>query len=827
MITGTLEFSTKAQNLVMLSNLLTKAEILPLVSIKPSGIKSEEERSALLDSLYAFGSQKIIIRSSSLSEDACNSSNAGAFESVANVCVKDTLAVWEAIQKVANSMPSSDDEVLIQPMLESIAMCGVAFSVDKDSGAPYFCISYDCSGSNDSVTSGLKANLRNFCHYRWDLNGGTDKLPSSVMPGYITQTERSLMLRVMEMMYEIEGLFGCHYLDVEFAFSKDKERYRLYCLQVRPLVLAHKIQNTPISSSLALPALPKRALERLAKRINALSAPHPYVLGNRTIFGVMPDWNPAEIIGLKPKRLALSLYKEIITDNIWAYQRDNYGYRNLYSHPLMHSFLGMGYIDVRLSFNSFIPKSLDEDIARKLVDYYVSVLADNPQLHDKIEFSVVFSCYDLNITHKLSSLLTHGFNANELKRIEFSLLDLTNSIINPLRGLYLKDLAKVDELKSRYESIVNANLPLYDRIYWCIEDCKRFGTLPFAGIARAAFVAMQMLQSLVEIGFISLEEKMEFLTSLNTVSKKLSADLDSVLQADTQESYESRKSQFLAKYGHLRAGSYNILSPRYDEAFESYFGVRYGINPKATKSVRKAFHLDKTRMHKLERILRENGLEISANELFVFFKSALEGREIVKFEFSKLLSLALKLIRELGDSLGIAVADMAHLDIKSILSLYSSLYKDSPKERFLDEIQAHKLEFAITSTLKLPALITHGDDIFSFYLSSITPNFITQKSVMAEVFVLDFAMDRDCTLYEKLRNKIVLIPSADPGFDFLFTQDIGGFITCYGGANSHMAIRAAELGLPAVIGVGEEAFARYKDSHTIRLECASEQVICL
>ena len=31
----------------------------------------------------------------------------------------------------------------------------------------------------------------------------------------------------------------------------------------------------------------------------------------------MPDWNPAEIIGIKPKPLALSLYRELITDHIW------------------------------------------------------------------------------------------------------------------------------------------------------------------------------------------------------------------------------------------------------------------------------------------------------------------------------------------------------------------------------------------------------------------------------------------------------------------------------------------------------------------------------
>lgn len=45
----------------------------------------------------------------------------------------------------------------------------------------------------------------------------------------------------------------------------------------------------------------------------------------------MTDWNPVENIGIRLKPLVKSIYQEIITDNIWAYQRDNYGYRNLFS----------------------------------------------------------------------------------------------------------------------------------------------------------------------------------------------------------------------------------------------------------------------------------------------------------------------------------------------------------------------------------------------------------------------------------------------------------------------------------------------------------------
>ena len=36
-------------------------------------------------------------------------------------------------------------------------------------------------------------------------------------------------------------------------------------------------------------------------------------MGRRTVYGVMPDWNPAEIIGIRPKPLSLSLYR-IVTD---------------------------------------------------------------------------------------------------------------------------------------------------------------------------------------------------------------------------------------------------------------------------------------------------------------------------------------------------------------------------------------------------------------------------------------------------------------------------------------------------------------------------------
>ena len=46
-----------------------------------------------------------------------------------------------------------------------------------------------------------------------------------------------------------------------------------------------------------------------------------------------------------------------------------------------------------------------------------------------------------------------------------------------------------------------------------------------------------------------------------------------------------------------------------------------------------------------------------------------------------------------------------------------------------------------------------------------------------------------------------------------------------GGANSHMAVRASELELPAVIGAGEDLYARWSKAKAGNLDCANQTVI--
>ena len=75
-----------------------------------------------------------------------------------------------------------------------------------------------------------------------------------------------------------------------------------------------------------------------------------------------------------------------------------------------------------------------------------------------------------------------------------------------------------------------------------------------------------------------------------------------------------------------------------------------------------------------------------------------------------------------------------------------------------------------------------------------------------------------------LKNKIILIENADPGYDWLFSKGISGLITKYGGANSHMAIRSAEIGIPAAIGVGEILFDKLKTYKMIELDSLNKVI---
>jgi len=97
-------------------------------------------------------------------------------------------------------------------------------------------------------------------------------------------------------------------------------------------------------------------------------------------------------------------------------------------------------------------------------------------------------------------------------------------------------------------------------------------------------------------------------------------------------------------------------------------------------------------------------------------------------------------------------------------------------------------------------------------------NFVTQKRVSGKIIKFNQYKLKD------IKNKIVCIEAADPGFDFIFSHKIKGLVTMYGGANSHMSIRCMELGIPAAIGVGKTKFDKITNSNFINLDALTKKI---
>ncbi|KHM51659.1 hypothetical protein NZ47_09320 [Anaerovibrio lipolyticus] len=719
---------------------------------------------------------RLIVRSSAKSEDSEMESMAGRYESL--VCSQEREALAETIGRVIASYgsPRDDDQVLVQEAVDKVESAGVVFSLEPNMGGHYYVINYDDStGSSFSVTSGSGEATKLFYWYAGE--GGNPHNPQ--------------LAKVCRVVDELKKLLGREALDIEFLFHDEE----LYILQARPLIV-----KTPVCDR----RRQTEVLRLIRQKIRYENREKPYLFGRRTMYGVMPDWNPAEMIGIHPKNLALSLYKEIITDEVWAYQRDNYGYKRLRSFPLMVDFGGYPYIDVRVSFNSFIPADLDGGIAEKLVNYYLDRLEESPDKHDKVEFDVVFSCYTFDLLERIQVLKEYGFSSQEIDVVVSSLRNLTKKIIDSQTGLWRKDAEKLAVLVERREKIEASDLSLMDKAFWLLEDCKRYGTLPFAGLARAGFIAVQMLKSMVAKGIISREERDAFMRDLQTVGSGMKEDYRAM----------DRKT-FLSKYGFLRPGTYDICSARYDEAPDMYFSWEPD-EVQENDGRKDFFRLSLPQMERIKSTLVEHGMGDNVLELFSFLKGAIEGREKAKFIFTRNVSDILKYLGEWGESLGFSREDLAYADIGIVKKVYSDAVDE--KKLLEHSVEEGRKRYQEGLGVVLPPLLVRDDQVFSFFVPDSQPSYITQKRVEGEI-CKDIAEGN-----RNLENRILLIESADPGYDWIFSHAIKGFITKYGGANSHMAIRAGELSIPAVIGAGKRLYDAVFGAEMVEIDAANKTV---
>lgn len=718
--------------------------------------------------------KKIAIRSSNFFEDTKETSAAGKFLSILNIKANQKELVEHNINQVIKSYKNyknNKNKILIQEMVQNILYSGVAMSCVKEDRSPYYVINMSKSSDSTVITSGKDNKNETFYIYE----NCKIKLPKN-------------LFKIKKLIDDLKNKFNEDKLDIEFAINK---KGQLFLLQVRKLITKEK--NSYVKDKFF-----KKHLDKLSKKIKKIKKRNYFLLGKTTSFGVMPDWNPAEIIGRRPNPLSLSLYRELITDNVWALQRRDYGYRNLENNGLLSSFFGMPYVDTRVDFNSWIPNELSNKLSEKLVNYYLNNFKKNPHFHDKIEFKIALTCFTFSTNKRLKALPDKIFTKFEKKEIFQSLKNINLIAYKELE----RAPKKLKELETRIKKISDSKTYNLDKIYWLIEDCKKFGTLPFAGMARCGFIAVELINSLTEESVINLNEKQKFLKSIKTIASELNIDLQ-----------RKNKKKFLKKYGHLRPNTYDIDTLNYKDGFNTYFNTK---NVKAKKITAKKFNFSKETMIKIDKLLHKNKHPVNALKLITFIKESIKMREYSKFVFSKSINEIFKNLKILFKRIKLSEDDIKFLPIQKIKELFYNLNHDDLKKVFLEEIRISKLQYMRNKFIKLPSNIFHENDVYYFKLEKNEPNFITNQNVTGELLIL-----RDLIKSKKYANKIICIENADPGYDFLFSYNIKGLITKYGGINSHMSIRCNELNIPAAIGVGDKIFSELIYSNKVQLNCTN------
>lgn len=772
------EFSGKAGTLENLAPFLTAGRVLPMHRFTVANWRKNPQ--AILDYCEKrFGDQLMIVRSSSLSEDREDISAAGMYDSVGNV--RGPLALKTAIETVIDSYGQARDfdEVLVQNMATRVLASGVAMTRDPESGLPYYVVDYMPGQGTDGVTT------------------GTGMVHSYVALKPEVVAEPASLKGLFALLAEVEMLTERDALDIEFAITADGP----LLFQVRPMTKG-RVENFSPQSDLELHGVIDSEVTALEKLIQRSRRPEH---AHSAFLGLMPDWNPAEMIGVKPRPFAYSLYKELITDLNWASARFRYGYRDMRDKALMYQFSGSPYICIPFSVESFIPAALPLEIADSVVTRCCEYLARHQDLHDKIEFEIIPTCF----TPLLAAMPAHaipafrGLNVVQHELYITELKSVTEQIISA-DGPFYSDLTRLSRIRHKVERMHHDNLsedPL-QHLRHAVTDAKVVGEV-FSGVARAAFVATAMIKSLESMQRIPIGSTDRLIGGVHTVGRKIADDFRVL-----------HKKAFLRLHGHVRPGTYDLRVARYDEAPDAYFDWEAPLQRETRDEGSRIISAEV--LQGVQQAFDESQFQVSAESFFKFFDAAVAAREEVKYFYGAFVSRALQSLASWGDSHGIGHEELSFCTLGDFIGSLEGVHPES----IHNKIGNNRAHWQSMQGIRAPVVVCKPQDLLAHAIELSNPNFVTRSATEAPVAVLRVEENSK----QDIEGCIVLIENADPGFDWIFTHRIAGFVTAFGGENSHMSIRAREFGIPAAIGVGEVKFRSLLTSKRLILDCAERRI---
>ncbi len=485
------------------------------------------------------------------------------------------------------------------------------------------------------------------------------------------------------------------------------------------------------------------------------------------VLGDMIDINPLELLGTNPTALDVSIFKYLFADKVVEQVRSDMGYNPLHI-GLMRVVNGKPYISMRASAFSFRPSGIPELIYDQLVRVYHNILVRQPSLQSSVEFNV----YAMSTGEKLEEILRHTYLDDDEKQI---VRDAFVRIDSTFYDVSEKCLESFESDVVEYEYKIDT-LDMYS-----LEDMLRhvvIGTKIFVQVARLAFYWKNRFEELYP------QE------NLNELMRGYMKSMSLQLQSDLFRCRTGQISRnaLVRKYGHLRPGQFSVFGESYADDPELYLFSKL--------SCAKPVEIIELKHNFKDKIEFKNLI------------SFMNAREQMKFLFSRALNIFINNLQ-------------LELVKKGITKDSASNMQWSQLSKCLKGCNCGNIEDDIEQSIILPSVIIPGvTDLSVVVFNEAMPSYITNLVVKARLCAIEqFDMDVD------VHDTIVLLPNADPGYDFLFHSGALGIITKVGGPASHMCIRAIELQMPACIGCGENMYRELIRSEHIVLDCASEQII--
>ena len=566
----------------------------------------------------------------------------------------------------------------------------------------------------------------------------------------------------LKIITQLEDLFKNKQLDIEMVLDKNNSPQ---LLQVRPL-MGKKLNKESIFEE-------KDVIDRNLKNYKKLNKTTADRFGTNQIYSNMSDMNPAEMIGKKPDNIAFGLYKFMFTDTTWNIQRGEFGYRKYSGGKLMELFNNVAYINVNHSLNSFLTRNLQKESCEEIINYQLNKLKENPHLHDSIEFDISRSSYVFDTVEEFSKEYKNIISPSEIIKWHNDLIQIdtqNKSTLEKNKKIILSTFSKLDK---SFEYSKKENIKL-------IRDTM---ALPFTHHSRLGFVYFAQLNSLLEKEVISEDQKKLLLLSVNSISTKMKADAYEVkIGKKTLEG-------FLDVYGHIRAGNYNLLSSNLKNDLNFTESLINNSQQPLEDNI-----LPKDIYTNIEEYFTINEIPLKASAWIDMFQEGISTRENSKFYYTKGID---GILNEVGEK---NTSDRELFDLLDI------------------EFNEENTSDMRLKNVLMPDLITSNEDFYFYEEMSKNGNYIGQGTVIGDVLLIENEANRP----NNLENKIVVIPAADPGWDWIFNYKIKSLVTKYGGPNSHMAIRCAEHNIPAILGVGENNFMVISNSKSLKIDFSNE-----